>query len=71
MGGALAYALVSIGWYFLMKSNSLATIGVMFSASTILLLAGLGYFAFEEPFGLREAVGISLAIAAVVVMRPD
>ena len=68
-GGVLAYGLLAIGWYFLMKSNSLATIGVMFSASTILLLAALGYFVFKEQFGLREALGVSLAIMSVVVMR--
>ena len=67
-GGALCYVLLAAGWYLLMKNNSLATIGVMFSASTIILLAALGYFAFKEQFGLREALGVSLAILAVVVM---
>ena len=64
------YSLAAFGWFFLMKSNSLATIGVMFSASTILLLVALGYFVFKEQFGLREALGVSLAILAVVVMNP-
>ena len=68
-GGVLIYALLAFGWFFLMKSNSLATIGVMFSASTILLLAALGYFVFKEQFGLREALGVSLAILAVAVMN--
>jgi small multidrug resistance pump len=68
--GVVTYALLAIGWYFLMKSNSLATIGVMFSASTILLLSALGYFVFKEQFGIREALGVSLAILAVVVMNP-
>ena len=69
-GGAFMYGLAAIGWYFLMKSNSLATIGVMFSASTIMLLAALGQFVFKEQFGLREAVGVSLAILSVAVMNP-
>ena len=69
-GGALMYGLAAFGWFFLMKSNSLATIGVMFSASTILLLAGLGYFVFKEQFGLREIIGVSLAVLAVAVMSP-
>ncbi len=63
------YGLVAIGWFFLMKSNSLATIGVMFSASTIIMMAALGYFVFREPFGLREAFGVMLAIMAVVVIK--
>lgn len=64
------YGMLSFGWYFLMKSNPLATIGVMFSASTILLLSALGYFVFKEHFGLREALGVSLAVLSVVVMNP-
>ena len=70
VGAVFIYAILAFGWFFLMKNNSLATIGVMFSASTILLLAALGYFVFKEQFGLREATGISLAILAVVVMNP-
>lgn len=70
MGGAAIYGLLAFGWYFLMKSNSLASIGVMFSASTILLLAALGYFVFKEQFGIREALGVSLAFLAVVIMNP-
>jgi multidrug transporter EmrE-like cation transporter len=43
----------------------------MYSASTIILLAALGFFVFKEAFGLREVLGISLAIAAVVVMSHE
>lgn len=68
--GAMTYGLLAIGWYFLMKSNSLATIAVMFSASTILLLTALGHFVFKEQFGLREGIGVSLAVLSVVVMNP-
>ncbi len=66
--GAVLYGAPAIGWYFLMKSHSLAAIGVFYSASTILILAALGFFVFHESFGLRESVGITLAILSVVVM---
>lgn len=66
--GLCLYALPAIGWFFLMRSHSLAAIGVLYSASTILLLAVLGYFVFKESFGLREIIGLSLAIASVMVM---
>lgn len=68
--GAVTYGLLAFGWYFLMKANSLAMIGVMFSASTILLLTALGCFVFKEQFGLREGLGVSLAVLSVVVMSP-
>lgn len=66
--GAILYGLPAFGWFMLMKNHSLAAIGVLYSASTIVLLAGLGYFVFHETFGWREVFGVSLAIASVVVM---
>ena len=64
----LLYALPAIGWFFLMRSHSLAAIGVFYSAATILILAGLGVIVFKEAFGVRELLGVSLAIAAVAVI---
>jgi undecaprenyl phosphate-alpha-L-ara4N flippase subunit ArnF len=66
--GALLYGIPAVGWFFLMKSHSLAMVGVMYSASTLILLTMLGYFVFKEALGLREVVGLSLAISAVIVM---
>ncbi len=66
--GAALYATTAVGWLYLMQSHSLASIAVMYSASIILLLAALGYVVFNEPIGLREVVGLSLAITSVVVM---
>ena len=43
-------------------------VGVMYSASTLILLTMLGYFVFKENLGLREVAGLSLAISAVIVM---
>lgn len=69
--GATLYAIPAAGWFFLMRQHSLATIGVFYSASTIVLLAVLGFFVFKESFGLREAIGISLAVASVIVMSHE
>ena len=66
--GVALYALPAIGWFFLMRSHSLAAIGVFYSAAVIILLAGLGTLVFKEAFGLREGLGVTLAVAAVVVM---
>ena len=67
--GVILYGATALGWYFLMKSHSLAEIGVVYSASTILLLAALGYFVFHENVGLRQVFGLILAILSVIVMR--
>ncbi len=69
--GALLYGLPAVGWFFLMKSHSLAMIGVMYSGATLILLTMLGYIMFNEKLGLREVLGLSLAIAAVIVMSRD
>ena len=67
--GMILYSLPAIGWFFLMKNHTLAVIGVMYSASTIMLLVALGVFVFKEPFGMRDAAGVGLAVLAVVVMN--
>ena len=66
--GLILYGLPAIGWFFLMRSHSLVVIGVLYSASTVLLLAALGGLVFKEAFGCREAVGMMLAISAVIVV---
>jgi undecaprenyl phosphate-alpha-L-ara4N flippase subunit ArnF len=66
--GALLYALPAAGWFLLMRTHSLAAIGVLYSAATLLLLAALGAIVFRESFGPREAAGVGLALAAVLVM---
>ncbi len=68
MLGAVLYGSTAIGWFLLMRQHSLAMIGVMFSAMSLILLAAMGTALFKEPFGLREALGIGLAIASVAVM---
>ncbi len=68
VAGALLYGLPAFGWFFLMRSHSLAAVAVLYSASTLLLMAVLGHVAFREPLGLREMMGGALAIMAVVVM---
>jgi drug/metabolite transporter (DMT)-like permease len=71
LAGAVLYALPAIGWLFLMRSHSLAALGVYYSAALLILLAALGHLAFKEPFGLREIFGVSLAIASVAVMSHE
>ena len=66
--GALLYGSTAMGWFLLMREHSLAMIGVMFSAMSLILLAAMGTVVFKEPFGAREVIGLGLAIASVIVM---
>lgn len=67
--GAALYALPAAGWFFLMKDHSLATIGIIYSCSNILILSALGYFLFKESITARDLSGIGLAIAAMLIMH--
>jgi len=71
MIGAVFYGIPAVGWFFLMKSHSLAMVGVMYSASTLVLLTLMGFVVFKESLGWRELVGLSLAISAVIVMSHE
>ena len=51
-----------------MRQNSLAMIGVGYSGATIIILTALGTIMFKEAFGLREAIGTTLALASIGVM---
>lgn len=66
--GALFYALPAVGWFVLMRSHSLAALGVYYSVSTLVMMALLGFFVFGERLSGRDLIGLALGIAAVVVM---
>ena len=68
LSGTLLYGVTAFGWFYLMKSQSLAMIAVLFTASTIIALSVLGYFVFGEQFGKREAIGVTFALLAVATM---
>lgn len=66
--GALFYGIPALGWFYLMSHHSLASVGVFYSAATIVFLAGLGVIVFKEPLGWRDMMGLFLAVAAVFMM---
>jgi multidrug transporter EmrE-like cation transporter len=66
--GFVIYASTAFGWVLAMKHLKLATIGVVYSISTIVLLTLVGAIAFHEKLNVYEVVGIALAIAALVLL---
>ena len=68
LAGTFFYGAPAVGWFFLMRQNSLAMIGVGYSGATIIILTALGTIMFKEAFGLREAIGTTLALASIGVM---
>ena len=67
--GFTTYALGAFGWFYAMKHMPLTETGIVYSCLTIIILALLGTFVFNEAFGPREFLGVSLAISAVLVMH--
>jgi drug/metabolite transporter (DMT)-like permease len=66
--GLFFYSITGVGWFFVMRSHTLAKVGVFYSATTIIFLAALGVVIFKESFGIRDALGIALALASVAVI---
>jgi drug/metabolite transporter (DMT)-like permease len=68
LAGACLYGISAIGWFVLMRTHSLATIGVLYSATTIIMLAALGHFVFKEPTSSTQLLGLLLAVLSVIIM---
>ena len=65
--GFAVYASTALGWVFVMKHLKLATIGVVYSISMILLLTGVGVVLFREPLSYYEIAGLVMAVASLVL----
>src|SRR4051794_41986004 len=63
--GFAVYASTAFGWVFVMRHLKLATIGVVYSVSMILLLTGIGDWLFREPLNAYEVAGLAMAIGSV------
>jgi drug/metabolite transporter (DMT)-like permease len=66
--GFVIYASTAIGWVFVMKHLKLATIGVVYSVSMILLLTALGVVIFRESLSYYEIAGLLMAIGSLVLL---
>jgi drug/metabolite transporter (DMT)-like permease len=66
--GFAVYASTAFGWVFVMRHLKLATIGVVYSVSMILLLTGIGVVLFREPLNRYEVVGLVMAVASLVLL---
>ena len=66
--GFAVYASTAFGWLFVMRHLKLATIGVVYSVSMVVLLTLVGWLAFGETISRSEAVGLVLAVGALVLL---
>lgn len=66
--GAFLYGLPAVGFFYLVKNNSMAAVGVFYSAATVILMALIGHLAFNEALGHKDILGIGLAVASIIIM---
>ena len=66
--GFVLYASTAFGWVFVMRHLKLATIGVLYSVSLVLLLTVIGVVLFRESLSYFEIVGIILAVASLLLL---
>ena len=66
--GFVLYASTAFGWVFVMKHLKLATIGVVYSVSMILLLTAVGVVFFRESLNYYEIAGLIMAIASLILL---
>src|SRR6185436_8464261 len=66
--GFVLYASTAFGWVFVMKHLKLATVGVVYSISMVLLLTAVGVVAFKESLNGYEIVGLVMAVASLLLL---
>jgi len=62
------YASTAFGWVFVMRHLKLATVGVVYSISMIVLLTAVGAIGFKESLTFREVAGLILAILSLYLL---
>jgi small multidrug resistance pump len=66
--GFVIYASTAFGWVFVMKHLKLATVGVVYCVSMVLLLAAIGVIGFKESLSGYEIAGIAMAIVSLFML---
>lgn len=66
--GALIYGMTAFGWFFVMRSIKLSTLGVLYGVSCIIVLTLVGVFYFQEKISPLEIFGITLAIISLIIL---
>lgn len=68
LGGLVVYAACAFVWVYAMQHMKLATLGVVSSLATIVLLTAMGSFAFGETLNRHEVAGLMFAGMAVILL---
>lgn len=68
VAGCVMYVFSTFGWVFALRHIKLASIGIIYSLSIVILLAALGVFVFGETLSKSELLGFVCAVVAIVLL---
>src|SRR6476620_1400796 len=66
--GFVIYASTAFGWVFVMKHLKLATVGVVYCVSMVLLLMAIDVGAFKESLNGYEIAGLVMVVASLLLL---
>ena len=66
--GAVIYGASAVGWFILMRSFKLFTLGVLHSLLVIILTLLLSLIVFKEKMNQSEALGVILGCASMLLL---
>jgi drug/metabolite transporter (DMT)-like permease len=69
LAGVILYALPAFGWMHLMKTQSLAQIGIIYSTGTILALFLMSLLVFREALSARDFIAGLFALCAILAYK--
>ena len=68
LGGALIYGLSAFGWFYALRSLNLATLGGVYSLSTVIMVAFAGVVFFQERLQTVEIVVLVVAVISIITL---
>ena len=66
--GLVIYGSTGVGWFFVMKKISMASLGAVYGVTTLLLLAAVGHVCFQENLSPREWAGVVAGLLSIVLL---
>lgn len=66
--GALVYGATAFGWFYVMRHIKLATTGVLYAVSCVVMLTMISIFYFKEKVSVMESFAILLAIVSLAIL---
>lgn len=66
--GMLIYAVSALGWFFVMKTTKISSLGIVYSVSTALLLFVIGVVYFKESYQPKDIIALIFGIISIILI---